>query len=174
MVFCPDPFFNEPGYETSLNSAAGKRESRLYNDHVRLHTLEVATLPALRALSGAAVPQGRPQGAEDVGSAHPQQLGAAVLPPHPPFPPAAAAAPATQASAPGHHPDQHQRRFTGSLPGMQTFEGAIAAHFKNKKHQLPALWDRWLSEFQGSQSIPKGAMQSAVASAKEALAAMPD
>jgi len=57
---------------------------------------------------------------------------------------------------------------------MQTFEGAIAAHFKNKKHQLPALWDRWLSEFQGSQSIPKGAMQSAVASAKEALAAMPD
>ncbi|KAF5838822.1 ubiquitin-conjugating enzyme/RWD-like protein [Dunaliella salina] len=175
MVFCPDPYFNEPGYEASLNSAAGKRESCMYNDHVRLHTLEVAILPALRALSSAAAPQGLPQGAEDAGPSHPQQLGGTAPSLHPPHAPeASASAPASQGSASCQHSAQHQRRFTGSLPGMQTFEGAIAAHFKNKRYQLPAIWDRWSLEFQGSQSMPKAAMQSAVATAKQHLAAIPD
>lgn len=47
MVFVPDPYFNEPGYERSASTAAGKQASAEYNAQIRLGTATNALLPAL-------------------------------------------------------------------------------------------------------------------------------
>eukprot|EP00798_Chlamydomonas_sp_ICE-L_P026983 gene26984-8998_t len=45
MILVPDPYFNEPSYEMSMNTAEGKENSRRYNEQVRADTLRVALLP---------------------------------------------------------------------------------------------------------------------------------
>lgn len=35
MVFVPDPYFNEPGFESSMRTAHGQQASRAYNQSIR-------------------------------------------------------------------------------------------------------------------------------------------
>ena len=48
MIFCEDPYFNEPGYERTSNSKQGKIASRKYNEQIQLYTITHAVIPALR------------------------------------------------------------------------------------------------------------------------------
>jgi hypothetical protein len=48
MVFVPDPYFNEPGYERHAATAAGKAQAAQYNAEVRLGTVTHALLAQLR------------------------------------------------------------------------------------------------------------------------------
>lgn len=48
MVFVPDPYFNEPGYERHATTAAGKAQGAKYNADVRLGTVTHALLDHLR------------------------------------------------------------------------------------------------------------------------------
>jgi hypothetical protein len=47
MVFVPDPYFNEPGYERYATTAAGKASAAQYNAEVRLGTITHALLAQL-------------------------------------------------------------------------------------------------------------------------------
>ena len=35
MILVPDPYFNEPGYESTMLTPVGKEEGRKYNEQVR-------------------------------------------------------------------------------------------------------------------------------------------
>ena len=35
MILVPDPYFNEPGYESTMLTPAGKEEGRKYNEQAR-------------------------------------------------------------------------------------------------------------------------------------------
>lgn len=48
MVFVPDPYFNEPGYEREAKTPNGKKKSLSYNRELRLHTARHAILGALQ------------------------------------------------------------------------------------------------------------------------------
>lgn len=48
MVFVPDPFYNEPGYERTASTASGKANAAEYNAGVRLGTASHAILAQLR------------------------------------------------------------------------------------------------------------------------------
>lgn len=48
LILVPDPYFNEPGYESSRNSARGVHESTRYNTQIKRQTLEVCILPYFR------------------------------------------------------------------------------------------------------------------------------
>lgn len=48
MVFVPDPFYNEPGYERHASTASGKAQAADYNAGVRLGTATHAILAQLR------------------------------------------------------------------------------------------------------------------------------
>jgi ubiquitin-protein ligase len=47
LIFCEDPWFNEPGYEKDRYSAKGKQSNILYNDPVRSNTLALAMIGQL-------------------------------------------------------------------------------------------------------------------------------
>lgn len=47
MILVDDPYFNEPGYESSRDSAHGRQASDRYNANIRNYTLQHAVLPAL-------------------------------------------------------------------------------------------------------------------------------
>ncbi len=47
LILVDDPYFNEPGYERSANTENGKKNSKLYNDNIRLQTMRVAMLGML-------------------------------------------------------------------------------------------------------------------------------
>ena len=47
MVFVPDPYFNEPGYERDAKTPHGKQKSASYNQNLRLQTARHAILGAL-------------------------------------------------------------------------------------------------------------------------------
>lgn len=49
MVFVPDPYFNEPGYESSAATPDGRRRSAEYNASLRVQTARLALLETLRA-----------------------------------------------------------------------------------------------------------------------------
>eukprot|EP00727_Mastigamoeba_balamuthi_P009103 m51a1_g4815 hypothetical protein (960) ;mRNA; r:142906-146614 len=49
LIFVPEPFFNEPGYETQMGTASGQQSSAHYNETIRLATLEHAVIGQLRA-----------------------------------------------------------------------------------------------------------------------------
>jgi Skp family chaperone for outer membrane proteins len=51
MVLVSDPYFNEPGFESSMHTARGKEESRKYNEGIRLATARHAILGALTSPS---------------------------------------------------------------------------------------------------------------------------
>jgi hypothetical protein len=48
MVLVTDPYFNEPGYESSATTAKGKKASAEYNAQIRLGTATHALLSQLR------------------------------------------------------------------------------------------------------------------------------
>src|SRR5437660_876991 len=43
-LMCKEPYFNEPGFESSKTTAAGKKASKKYNAEVRYQTMCVAVL----------------------------------------------------------------------------------------------------------------------------------
>uniref|UniRef100_A0A383W5T2 UBC core domain-containing protein n=1 Tax=Tetradesmus obliquus TaxID=3088 RepID=A0A383W5T2_TETOB len=49
MVFVPDPFYNEPGYESYAKSARGQQQAADYNKDLRTQTAKFAILEALRS-----------------------------------------------------------------------------------------------------------------------------
>ena len=48
MILVDDPYFNEPGYESSRASTHGKSANNAYNKQQQLNTLQHAILPALK------------------------------------------------------------------------------------------------------------------------------
>ena len=48
MILVDDPYFNEPGYESSRATAHGKLANDNYNKSQQLNTLTHAILPALK------------------------------------------------------------------------------------------------------------------------------
>ena len=48
MVFVDDPYFNEPGYESSRSTPCGQQKALAYNQHIRLETARHAILAALQ------------------------------------------------------------------------------------------------------------------------------
>ncbi len=48
MILVEDPYFNEPGYESSRNTPSGKQQSNSYNANIRRATLEHAVLDTLK------------------------------------------------------------------------------------------------------------------------------
>ena len=49
MIFVPDPYFNEPCFASSRNTAQGKAASREYDEGQQLNTMLYAILPALKS-----------------------------------------------------------------------------------------------------------------------------
>lgn len=48
LIFVPEPYFNEPGYESSMNSETGRTQSRQYNENIRIQTLRWAMIDQLK------------------------------------------------------------------------------------------------------------------------------
>jgi len=48
LIFVPEPYFNEPGYERQIGTKLGEEASRKYNENIRLGTAEHAILGQLR------------------------------------------------------------------------------------------------------------------------------
>ncbi len=48
LILVDEPYFNEPGYENSMNTAHGKKNSDLYNDNIRYETVRVAMIGMLK------------------------------------------------------------------------------------------------------------------------------
>merc|ERR1711862_440683 len=44
----PDPYFNEPGYESSRGTMSGDSQSRKYNDNIKLRNVQQAMIAQLR------------------------------------------------------------------------------------------------------------------------------
>ncbi len=47
LILVDEPYFNEPGYERSMNTSNGKKHSFDYNDNIRLETIKVAMIKML-------------------------------------------------------------------------------------------------------------------------------
>jgi len=47
LVFVPEPFYNEPGYESQQGTSGGKNQSKDYNQDVRVNTVTHAMLTQL-------------------------------------------------------------------------------------------------------------------------------
>lgn len=48
LIFVEDPYFNEPGYESTMNTPKGEQQSRLYNENVKLATIRWAMIEQLK------------------------------------------------------------------------------------------------------------------------------
>jgi len=48
LIFVEKPYFNEPGYESSMNTAEGDAQSRKYNEVIRVATLQWAIIDQLQ------------------------------------------------------------------------------------------------------------------------------
>ncbi|EFA82181.1 Ubiquitin-conjugating BIR-domain enzyme apollon [Heterostelium album PN500] len=48
LILVPEPFFNEPGYETQIGSQQGKTSSMNYNQNIRIATIEWAMTDMIR------------------------------------------------------------------------------------------------------------------------------
>ncbi len=48
LILVEEPYFNEPGYERSMNTIEGKKQSSLYNDNIRYETVRVAMIGMLK------------------------------------------------------------------------------------------------------------------------------
>jgi ubiquitin-protein ligase len=51
LIFVPDPYFNEPGYESQRGTSSGDQQSRQYNNKIRPHTIKWAILDHLQKLN---------------------------------------------------------------------------------------------------------------------------
>ena len=47
LILVDEPYFNEPGYENSINTPNGKKNSSIYNDNIRYETMKVGMLDML-------------------------------------------------------------------------------------------------------------------------------
>ncbi len=47
LIFVPEPYFNEPGYEASIGTPQGKEHSAHYNREVRRNTVRLAMVDML-------------------------------------------------------------------------------------------------------------------------------
>ena len=47
MIFIDDPYFNEPGYQSSAGTQHGNAQSEAYNRNIRHQSLQYALLTAL-------------------------------------------------------------------------------------------------------------------------------
>lgn len=47
LILVDDPYFNEPGYERSMGTEIGKKNSQVYNDNIRYETMRVSMLGML-------------------------------------------------------------------------------------------------------------------------------
>ncbi len=47
LILVDEPYFNEPGYESSMNTDTGKKNSFNYNDNIRLETIKVGMIKML-------------------------------------------------------------------------------------------------------------------------------
>lgn len=47
LILVDEPYFNEPGYERSMNTDMGKKNSFNYNDNIRLETIKVGMIKML-------------------------------------------------------------------------------------------------------------------------------
>jgi ubiquitin-protein ligase len=70
LILVGDPYFNEPGYESSMHTPEGKESSRAYNENIRLRTMQWAMLDVLKS---------PPEHFEDVVAAHFQLKAAAII-----------------------------------------------------------------------------------------------
>eukprot|EP00088_Acartia_fossae_P050171 TRINITY_DN5600_c0_g1_i2.p1 TRINITY_DN5600_c0_g1~~TRINITY_DN5600_c0_g1_i2.p1 ORF type:complete len:596 (+),score=127.78 TRINITY_DN5600_c0_g1_i2:132-1790(+) len=61
LILCPEPYFNEPGYQSSYGTASGKHRSAQYNEEVLKNSMNWAILEPLRR---------PPPGFEDVVQIH--------------------------------------------------------------------------------------------------------
>ena len=48
LILVDEPYFNEPGYENSMNTTEGKKHSASYNDNIRYETVRVAMIGMLK------------------------------------------------------------------------------------------------------------------------------
>jgi len=48
LIMVPEPYYNEPSYESSMNTPSGDRESRLYNEQVKINNIRWAMIEQLR------------------------------------------------------------------------------------------------------------------------------
>jgi hypothetical protein len=48
LIFVDQPFFNEPGYEATINTPDGKRKSDNYNHRIRMATVRYAMIDLIR------------------------------------------------------------------------------------------------------------------------------
>ena len=48
LIFVPEPYFNEPGYESTMNSDTGRTQSRQYNENIRIQTVRWAMIDQLK------------------------------------------------------------------------------------------------------------------------------
>jgi len=48
LIFVPEPYFNEPGYESTMNSDTGRTQSRQYNENIRMQTVRWAMVDQLK------------------------------------------------------------------------------------------------------------------------------
>jgi len=48
LIFCEEPYFNEPGYERDRGNAKGAEANNKYNEPVRLNTMKLAMLEQLK------------------------------------------------------------------------------------------------------------------------------
>jgi len=61
LILCPEPYYNEPGFERNYGTSAGNAESNRYNEEVFKNNLKFAILSQLSS---------PPEGFEDVTKAH--------------------------------------------------------------------------------------------------------
>jgi len=47
QILVEQPFFNEPGYESTYNTPTGKLQTKAYNDNIKLYTMQHAMLDLL-------------------------------------------------------------------------------------------------------------------------------
>eukprot|EP01132_Coremiostelium_polycephalum_P001414 gene1414-1783_t len=48
LILVPEPFFNEPGYESQIGTAQGKNSSMSYNQNIRIATIEWAMVDMIK------------------------------------------------------------------------------------------------------------------------------
>jgi len=48
LIFVPEPYFNEPGYESTMNTESGRTQSRQYNENIRMQTVRWAMIDQLK------------------------------------------------------------------------------------------------------------------------------
>jgi baculoviral IAP repeat-containing protein 6 (apollon) len=51
LIMVPNPYFNEPGYQSSMGSAHGKAQDKAYSDNIRYQTAQWAMVNQMKSPS---------------------------------------------------------------------------------------------------------------------------